>query len=236
MLWDKGSVLPVKPSGERHALAFVLTASADLFARLTLALDLAGIRIVSFQDVETCAAAIPCERPDIVLVDERLAVNRLNLRDKLADVRTTETLPVLPIQSDNSDATVPYSLGPDSDVTEIFLKVRALLRRERPAALYGRRHSGSLVLDEPQFRLFLADRHADLSKTELCLLGPFFDVQGGQLDRQSLEELTANLCDKKLGPRNIDFQLSRLRRRLKVQLGIDPLQSIRGVGYILSGV
>lgn len=236
MPWDKRHVEPVKLVAQKRGVAFALTACHGLVQRLSAALDLACIDVISFTDAEKCAAAIASEKPDIVLLDERVAVNSIELQAKLATARVTETLPVLPISSGSGDDTFSFSLNTHSDETEIFLKVRALLRRERPAALRGRRQNGSFILDEPRFKLILTEKTADLSKTDLCLLGPFFDVQEGKLDRRSLEQLAFDASDRKVGSRIVDFQISRLRRRVKAQLSVDPLRSVRGVGYALSGM
>lgn len=236
MLWDKSDVEPVKLVTDKRSVAFALTACHGLVARLTVALDLASIDVIAFTDPDKCAAAIAGEKPDIVLVDERVATNTIALQAKLASARVTETLPILPIRSGGCEETSLFSLRTHSDEIEIFLKVRALLRRERPAALRDKRQSGSFTLDEPRFKLFLAEKSADLSKTDLCLLGPFFDVQDAELDRQSLEQLAFDVSERKVGARIVDFQISRLRRRLKAQLGVDPLRSVRGVGYALSNL
>lgn len=236
MLWDKSDVKPVKLISGKRGVACALTTCDGLAERLTAALDLASIDVSVFRDADECAEAITCMKPDILFLDDRIAPNTIEVQAKLERARVTETLPVLPITSDSQDDTFLFSLRPHSDEIEIFLKVRALLRRERPAALRGRRQRGSITLDEPQFKLFLADKSADLSKTDLCLLGPFFDVQDARLDRQSLEQLAFDASTRKVGARIVDFQISKLRRRLKAQLGVDPLESVRGVGYALSAV
>jgi two-component system phosphate regulon response regulator PhoB len=236
MLWDKSGVEPVRLVSEKRGVAFALTTCQSLVERLIVALDLACIDVISFQKADKCAAAIASEKPDIVLLDERVEMNTIDLQAKLSDARVTETLPILPIRSGSFEDTLSFSLSTHSDTVEIFLKVRALLRRERPAALRGRRQHGSLTLDEPRFKLFVAEESADLSKTDLCLLGPFFDVQNGKLDRLSLEQLVFDASDRRVGSRIVDSQICRLRRGLKTRLSIDPIRSVRGVGYALAQV
>lgn len=236
MLWDRSDIEPVKLVAEKRSVAFALTACHGLVERLRIALDLACIDVIAFEEVDKCVAAIASEKPDIVLIDDRVTMKTIELRAKLSDARVTETLPILPIRSGACEDTLSFSLGTHSDTVEIFLKVRALLRRERPTAMRGQRRSGSLTLDEPRFRLFGTEKSADLSKSDLCLLGPFFDVQDGKLDRQSLEQLAFDAGERKVGARIVDFHISRMRRRVKAQLGVDPLRSVRGVGYALSGI
>ena len=234
MLWDNTGVEPIELVADRRGVAFALTACARLAGHLRSALDLASFDVIVLTDVETCRAAIATGRPDIIFLDERMATNAVDLRTVLAQSRVTESLPVLPISPDGPDDGLTFALTTKSNEIEIFLKTRAILRRERSTALSGKRLGGAFVLDEPRFKLFFADRCADLSKTDLCLLGPFFDVKNTVLDRQSLERLVFETHDRKAGSRIVDFQISRMRRRVKAQLGIDPLRSVRGIGYALA--
>lgn len=236
MLWDRSDVEPVKLVAKTRGVAFALTDCRGLVERLRVALDLACFDVIAFENAEECAASIASEKPDIVLVDERVTINAGELEARLANARVTETLPVLVMRVGGCEDTQLFSLSIQSDEIEIFLKVRALLRRERPTALRGRRIHGSLTLDEPSFKLFLAEKSADLSKADLCLLGPFFDVLDGKLDRHFLEQLAFDASDRKVGSRIVDFQISKMRRRVKAQLFVDPLRSVRGVGYALSNV
>lgn len=233
MLWDKSDVRLVRLVAEKRGVAFALTASRELIERLNVALDLACIDVISFQEADKCAEAIAIVKPDIVLLDERIAMNPTALQSMLSAARVTDSLPILPIRSVDCTDTHSFSLSTQSDKVEIFLKVRALLRRERPAALRGRRQCGSLTLDEPRFKLFLSEESVDLSKSDLCLLGPFFDVQDGKLDRLSLEQLAFDASDRRVGSRIVDFQICRLRRRVKSRLAVDPIRSLRGIGYAL---
>lgn len=234
MLWDNDGLALVELITQKRRLALALTTSSCLVRKLRDAIEIAGFDLVAVKDVERCTAAISMEKPDIVFLDLRLVDYTAEFKNRLAEARVTETLPILPIRPHICHDTRSMSLTPQSPKSEIFLKTRALLRRERPVALKGKRHNGPFVLDEPRFKLNYADKSADLSKPELCLLGPFFDVDEVVLDRRSLEILAFLQNDRKVGSRIVDFQISRMRRRLNSQLGTDPLRSVRGVGYTLA--
>lgn len=223
MLWDKSDVTPVRLVARRRGVAIALTTCRDLTDRIRSALDLACFDVISIESLSKCIAAIATEKPDIILLDARWSANLVALQTTIAQARVTESLPVLPI-------------SPDSAQTEIFLKTRAVLRHERPGALRGQRQSGSLLLDEPRFKLSLAEKSVDLSKPDLCLLGPFFDLEDAVWDRQSIERLLFDGAHRKAGSRIVDFQISRMRRRVKACIGVDPLRSVRGVGYALAKV
>lgn len=234
MLWDDPKVAPVPLDSDTRNLALILSDCEGLLETVQCAMDLASFNVMTVQAVTNCIAAITMHRPDIVLIDTRLAAFTDALHAALLQASVTETLPVLPIGSSGITEAQTVSVGVHGSAIEIFLKTRAVLRRVRPIALKGQRYFGRLVLDEPQFKLFCDDIPTDLSKTELCLLGPFFDVAEGTMDRHTLTALAFLRNDQESGSRLVDFQVSRMRRRLNVQLGSDPLRSVRGIGYALA--
>lgn len=236
MLWDKIDLEAVEIQSEKRSLALALTSCNELIGQLTSAMDLAGLDLVAVDHEETCLTAITRNKPDIVFADERLIENTTNFQDRVLLARVTESLPILPIKRVKLDEMSSLGINLQSPVIEIFLKARALLRMERPSALTSKRLRGAFVLDEPRFKLCFQDKSADLSKAELCLIGPFFDVGYGVLDRTLIEQLALSDDADKFVDRIVDFKISRMRRRLKVQLGIDPLQSVRGIGYALANI
>ncbi|MCZ4352857.1 winged helix-turn-helix domain-containing protein [Roseovarius aestuarii] len=233
MLWDKPDLHVVAVQSGRRSLAVVLVSAHGLPSVIAYALDLAGFDIVVFDDARRCLDEIPVRRPDIVVFDTAMVQPGHNFHDDVATARITETLPVLEISPDSDSASNAQMLTPTSGEVEAFLKIRALLRRERPSALLGKRKNGPITLDEPGFRLCLEQGCAEISKTDLNILGPFFDVQDAIFDRQSLECLALKGSDWRPGSRSIDTYISRLRRRVDAQLGFDPLRAVRGVGYAL---
>lgn len=233
MLWDKADLEPVGLVSDKRGLALALTDCSNLIGTLSRALDLARFDVIPVDDEAACLAQITANKPDIVFVDERVVVNASDFHSRVDQTRVTESLPLLPIRQKGQAGLSALTLHHDSAETEIFLKTRALLRRDRHVALRGDRRSGPFILDEPRFKLHFNDRSVDLSKIELCLLGPFFDLDHAVFDRDSLEQLAFSESARKVGTRIVDFKISRIRRRLKAQLGIDPLRSVRGVGYAL---
>lgn len=164
----------------------------------------------------------------------RLAAAEPDFCERISQARATETLPIMPIMPEHGNRDFPLALTACSSAIEVFLKTKALLRRERLIALRSRRRIGQYVLDESEFRMSFKGKSASLSKTDLCILGPFFDVKEATLDRRSLRCLAFAESGWKRGSRSIAAQVSRVRRNVKAQIGIDPLRSIRGIGYALA--
>lgn len=234
MLWDKTALEPIRLVSQKRGLALALTQCSHLMDTLARAMDLARFDVIRVDDEAACLAQIATSKPDIVFVDERRVVNTGHFHSRVNQARVTESLPLLPIRQKGNAGLSALSLHQDSLETEIFLKTRALLRHDRHVALRGDRRSGSFILEEPRFKLHFNDKSVDLSKIELCLLGPFFDIDDAVFDRDSLEQLAFPESARKVGSRIVDFKISRIRRRLKAQLGVDPLRSVRGVGYALA--
>lgn len=233
MLWDNPDLQIVELHSDRRGLALALVSSGALPGTIRTALDLAGFDVLTVEGVDACLTDIALRKPDVVLYDLDTLDAGVDFPQQVAQARVTETLPILAI-SENSALAQGPDLSASSTETEVFLKLRALLRRERPIALRGKRQSGPFVLDEPGFRLSCDGAQADISKTDLCLLGPFFDVRDAVFDRQSLECLSFASHARQPGNRSIDVYISRMRRHVRAQTGIDPLRSIRGIGYALS--
>tara|TARA_R110000751_G_scaffold85615_2_gene170831 strand:- start:51494 stop:52204 length:711 start_codon:yes stop_codon:yes gene_type:complete len=234
MLWDNPELEVVELTSSRRALALAFGRRGSLSDRLRDGLDQARFDLLEVDDLQACLDNIAARKPDVLLHDLVVSNAISDFRDQVDRSRATETLPVLPIMSRGEACPNALSLTPASNDGEIFLKLRALLRRERPSALCGRRESGCFQLDESGFKIHFQDLSAELSKTELCVLGPFFDLKTSKIDRQSLESLAFANNGWKTGSRSIDFHVIRMRKRVKAQIGIDPLCAIRGFGYALA--
>ena len=118
---------------------------------------------------------------------------------------------------------------------ELVARVKALLRRRTPSAHAGNcRLGGVLVKLE---RRAVTNRQGEplpLTSGEFDLLRCFIDRPGRVLSRDQLIEWTRGRSSD-VFDRNIDVQMSRLRKKL-VEGGFpdDGFKTIRNVGYILT--
>jgi two-component system, OmpR family, phosphate regulon response regulator PhoB len=231
MHWDNTRVLPVDPAQDRRRALMLWLSPDGPPAAIAKACDLAAIDMVEARQIDAGLAAIALHRPDIVVSDLALTEACDSFANRVAAQRTTETLPMLDYAT---QAGTGHALCRTTSVTHAFLTIRAQLRRERPCALKGMRQAGPFQLDEPGFKLRHGTACAGLSKSDLCILGPFFDVADVVFDRISLERLSFARDEKDRKSRSIDAHVSRMRRHVKAQLGVDPLRSVRGIGYALA--
>lgn len=115
--------------------------------------------------------------------------------------------------------------------SELAARVRALVRRgahERPLVL----RVGALALDRARRRVTAAGRPIELPVREFAVLELFMRRAGEVLTRT---EIIDNVWDWAYeGTSNlVDVHVSALRHRLGTGDGIPPIETVRGVGYVL---
>lgn len=235
MPWDNTASQIVELESAQNGLVIVLDPDPSPFRNLTSALQHANLRQIRTMGTEHCLDLIRHTKPDLILYfSDALTPPSQEFEARVSLARTTESLPALRIHALGAGPTQPLRLSKDSNIPEIFIIIRALLRRERLSALKGQRRIGTFVLGEPDFKLFHADRFADPSKTDLCLLGPFFDLRNAVFDRTTRQNLAFDATAWKAGSRTINALVSVTRRKIREHVGRDPIRSVRGIGYALS--
>lgn len=231
MHWDKRLVAPViMPADRRRAvLAWLSPEMPPPF--LAAACDLAGLDIYHSPDLADCLAGLAQRKPDLLVHDVAISGAVVDFTTQIAQARATANLPLLRYEDDPR----PYlGLGPQTDAPDAFVTIRASLRRERPSALKGSRSAGPFMLDETGFKLCLGLQCATLTKTDLAILGPFFDLPNARFERADLQRLVFGSIEARADSRTLDAHISRARRHVIAQLGRDPLRTLRGTGYALA--
>jgi hypothetical protein len=131
-----GSPSRIRPVAEGgRALAF-LEGGQDHYI-LSRAVKLAGIETLTLFDFDTLPDVVKKYRPDLIVTRaSSLRVHQQHFIATVQEIKQTETLPVLFL-----DAGLEYfgenSFGVFDAVQCLFLRIRSLLRRERPSALSG---------------------------------------------------------------------------------------------------
>jgi len=110
---------------------------------------------------------------------------------------------------------------------ELVARVRALLRRARPAP----RVAPVIEIDEVARRICVRGQPLDLTPSEFALFATMARRTGTAWSRAALlERLRAESPD--VGERAIDSHVKNLRRKLAAALpGVEVLQSVYGLGY-----
>ena len=120
----------------------------------------------------------------------------------------------------------PYS------VAELMARVRAQLRRVRPATVGQVLAYGDIALDAETHRVTRADAEVKLGPTEFRLLATFMEKPGRVWSREALLDRVWGR-DVYVDTRTVDVHVGRLRKALSQAGGDDPLRTVRGAGYAL---
>ncbi len=228
---------------------------ADEFASL---LASAGYDVRSIGALDRMLEEVDGFDPDLVLLDQFVRGQDSLLR--VTDLRSRYPGPVVFVTSNNdeSDRILGLELGADDFIMklqkprEMLARIRAVLRRSRSGADHGsdERAGGQagvpqddgaghgVWVNDPMARSIRAPDETVLSLTSIeydCLV--YLAARRGQ--KVARDELFTAVLRRMAGrshDRTIDNLISRLRRLLSPYLGgTNPIQSVRGSGYVFVG-
>ncbi|HET7489419.1 MAG TPA: response regulator transcription factor [Acidimicrobiales bacterium] len=205
---------------------------------LASALRREGFEPVTAGTVAAALSAFDRVGPDLVLLDVMLPDG--DGRDVLRELRRRSQVPVIMLtaRDEPTDKVVGLELGADDyvvkpfEVAELMARVRAVLRRMRPAPATGRRlRFADLELDPASHTVTRAGAPVDLTLKE-------FEVLRMLLERPGEVVRRGELMDEVWDPnwygsdKTLDVHVSSLRHKL----GDDPaapryIQTVRGVGF-----
>ncbi|HAV08975.1 MAG TPA: DNA-binding response regulator, partial [Rhodobacteraceae bacterium] len=120
----------------------------------------------------------------------------------------------------------PYSLA------ELMARVRAHLRRSRPAAVGERLEFEDLLLDPETHRVARGGAEIKVGPTEFRLLTTFMERPGRVWSREQLLDRVWGR-DIYVDTRTVDVHVGRLRKALTAHGHDDPIRTVRGAGYSL---
>ncbi|HKI56327.1 MAG TPA: response regulator transcription factor [Trueperaceae bacterium] len=175
---------------------------------------------------------------DVVAID--LALPDEDGFDVVRRLRQVSEVPMVLLSEDGAGAEeeVGLALGADDFVPRsvsprLFVaRVKALLRRARPAPRPTLLRLGRLQLDAVELRATVDGRDVGLTLAELRLLEALLRSSGGVLTRRRLLEATGS--ERGANERTVDVHVANIRRKLaRFALG-GLLQTVRGVGYRLT--
>lgn len=168
----------------------------------------------------------------------------------LRRIRAQSSMPVLMLtaRGDDVDRIVGLELGADDylpkpfNPRELAARIRAILRRatlHAQAAMHGPGELialGDIELDLGTRRVKRAGQLVPLTGVEFDLLERLLRSAGSVVGRN---ELFRSVLDRDHEPldRSIDMHVSHLRRKLGHEIaGVERIKSVRGVGYVYTGV
>ncbi|AWV88653.1 response regulator transcription factor [Bradymonas sediminis] len=180
--------------------------------------------------------------PALILLDVRMPHKKGT--QLCGEIRGNSDVPIIFVSSANDpvDRVVGLELGADDYINkpfhpkELAARVHALLRRtsvesqSSAAPREGVIKVGTLSLDPVEMTVDFAGEELSLTKTEFRLLQTFMEQPGKVFTRQEL--MKGAYDGTRVSRKTIDSHIRRLRSNF-ADYDIDPLRTVRGVGYAL---
>ncbi len=226
---------------DRHPLVLVVEDEAAQREVLAYNLEAAGFRVARAADGEAALTAVRETPPDVIVLDWMLPnVSGIEVCRRLKMRPETRALPIIMLsaRSEEVDRVRGLETGADDyvikpySIVELMARVRAQLRRTRPASMGEVLQFEDIRLDAESHRVTRAGSELKLGPTEFRLLSTFMEKPGRVWSR-------AQLLDRVWGrdifvdTRTVDVHVGRLRKALCVYGGDDPVRTLRGAGYAL---
>ena len=177
--------------------------------------------------------------PDLVILDVEMP--KMDGIDFCLRLREFSTIPVIFLsgRKDEQDRIQGFAAGADDYVTkpfskrELVMKVQAMLRRSQRSASInaGEKETpdslshNKIRMDLRQHRVFWEDQEVSLTKNEFHIL----KVMLGDPTRVHPRD---KLMDRVVEDRTIDSHVRGIRDKFKA-FGVDPIETRRGVGFML---
>jgi two-component system phosphate regulon response regulator PhoB len=177
--------------------------------------------------------------PDLVLLDWILpGLSGIELCRRIRLREETKSLPIIMLtaRSEESDRVRGLTTGADDYLTkpfsvpELLARVRAVLRRTKPAQVSDLLVGGDIELDRQNRRVRRAGAELHLGPTEFRLLEFLLQSPGRVFSR---EQLLDNVWgrDVYIDERTVDVHVGRLRKAISAPNAPDPIRTVRGSGY-----
>ena len=213
---------------------------ADLIA---LNLRHAGYEVIVAADAEAARAEVDAVLPDLVLLDWMLpGESGLALAAQWRAAARTRSMAVIMLTARAAEGDKVSGLDAGADdyltkpfsTTELLARIRALLRRKAPEALEAPVEMGGLRLDPATRRVSHGGLDLRLGPTEFRLLHFL-------LAHPERVHSRAQLLDRVWGDhvfieeRTVDVHVMRLRDALAPAGCSHMIETLRGVGYRLTG-
>lgn len=223
----------------------VVEDEAPLLTLLRYNLEKQGFRVEEAADGQEALLRVAETKPDLVLLDWMLPGQSglLLARRWRADARTRE-LPIIMLtaRAEEADRIRGLETGADDYVTkpfsprELVARVRAVLRRLRPALQGGNLDYAGIIMDTSAHKVTREGRTVQLGPTEFRLLRHFLEHPGRVFSREQLLDAVWGR-DVYVEQRTVDVHIRRLRKAVNSAGGTedlpDVIRTVRSAGYAL---
>jgi two-component system phosphate regulon response regulator PhoB len=224
-----------------NPLILVVEDEAPLVTLLRYNLEGAGFEVTDAADGEEALISIAERKPDLILLDWMLPlVSGLEVCRQIRRKPETRDIPIIMLtaRGEEEDRIRGLDNGADDYITkpfspsELLARVRAILRRTRPALSTEVLRYDDLTMDIASHRVARGSRQIHLGPTEFRLLRYLLEHPGRVFSREQLLDAVWG-HDVYVEPRTVDVHIRRLRQALNGRNEQDLIRTVRAAGYAL---
>ena len=222
-------------------LILVVEDEAPLVTLLRYNLEGAGFEVADAPDGEEALISIAERKPDLILLDWMLPlVSGLEICRQIRRKPDLRDIPIIMLtaRGEEEDRIRGLDNGADDYITkpfspsELLARVRAILRRTRPALSTEILRYDDLTMDIASHRVSRGSRQIHLGPTEFRLLRYLLEHPGRVFSREQLLDAVWG-HDVYVEPRTVDVHIRRLRRAINGNGDPDVIRTVRSAGYAL---
>ena len=219
----------------------VVDDEADLLTLVRYNLERDGFEVGEAVDGEEAMTMIAERRPDLVLLDWMLPrLSGIEVCRRIRRSAQTQNLPIIMLtaRGEENDRVRGLDYGADDYIvkpfspSELVARVRAVLRRLRPAFEAEIIQFGDVTMDLAEYRVTRGGDTVRLAPTEFRLLRHFMEHPGRVFSREQLLDAVWGR-EIYLEPRTVDVHVRRLRRTLNADGKPDIIRTVRAAGYAM---
>ncbi len=205
-------------------------------------LEKEGFDVVQTDDGEEAMVLAEEEKPDLVILDWMIAnLSGIEVCRRLRRQTSTANLPIvmLTARAEEGDRIRGLETGADDYITkpfsprELVARIRAVLRRLRPALQGGSLDYAGIVMDTAAHKVLRDGTSVVLGPTEFRLLRHFLEHPGRVFSREQLLDAVWGR-DVYVEQRTVDVHIRRLRKAINADDVLpDVIRTVRSAGYAL---
>lgn len=214
---------------------------SNLVELVSYNLEKEGFDIVRTGDGEEALVLAEEEKPDLIVLDWMIEnLSGIEVCRRLRRQPTTAGLPIIMLtaRAEEADRIRGLETGADDYVTkpfsprELVARVRAVLRRLRPAITGGSLEYAGISMDTTAHKVTRDGQPIQLGPTEFRLLRHFLEQPGRVFSREQLLDAVWGR-DVYVELRTVDVHIRRLRKAINGDNMPDVIRTVRSAGYAL---
>jgi two-component system, OmpR family, phosphate regulon response regulator PhoB len=222
-----------------NTLILVVEDEPALATLLRYNLEKEGFSVAEAHDGEEALLQLSERTPDAVLLDWMLPqVSGLEICRRIRRTPQWRSLPVIMLTAKGEEADRVRGLEGGADdyvvkpfgVTELVARLKAVLRRAKPAVGAEMLRYADLVMDLASHRVTRNSVSVHLGPTEFRLLRVLLERPGRVFSREQLLDAVWGR-ESEIEPRTVDVHIRRLRKALNEDGRRDLIRTVRAAGY-----